>query len=135
MQLPSALRLRESPQGDVPPRKHHGAEGLQGKDVTGLFENKLTGEQYLVTFKRDFYHQFSNHFPNLPEPGYGMTFNKKPVTWAAMEGLTLVAVMPRGVAYRCPADEAQAYYLKWKTDVPHIEGEMGTPAKMWPRLF
>ena len=108
---------------------------IEGAKIAAVFENKRTGEKFLVMFKRDFYHQFSNHFPKIPEAGYGMIISKKIVEWAADEEMTLVAVMPRGVAYKCGAVEAIEYYRKWKTDVPHIEGEIGTPARMWPRLF
>jgi hypothetical protein len=108
---------------------------LANQKVGTIFENKVTRELYLVMFKREFYHQFSKHFPQVPDLGFGMICNTNLVRYAASEEMTLVAVMPKGIAYKCNGKEAWEYYEKWKTDVPHIEGEMGTPARIWPRLF
>lgn len=107
---------------------------LGGLRVGVLFRQLSTGERYLLLFKRAPYYQFSNHFPLAPNGGYGMICNLKLVHWAALEDITIAAMMPDGKTYAIVAKEFYDYYEENETEVPHMDGEIATPFKMWRRL-
>ena len=108
---------------------------LEGRIVAYLFEAQGTGEKFVIMFKRNFYFQFSNHFPNVKETGYGMTCSIKIVQFAATEGYKLIAVMPNGKGYVADPNEVLTYFLDNNTEVPHLPDEMGSPLSMWERKF
>jgi len=108
---------------------------LEGRTVAYLFEAQETGEKFVIMFKRNFYFQFSNHFPTIKETGYGMTCSIKIIHFAATEGYKLVAVMPNGKGYVADPDKVLTYFLDNNTVVPHLPDEMGSPLSMWERKF
>lgn len=108
---------------------------LGGLRVGAMFRQLSTGKMYLLLFKREPYFHFAKHFPKVPERGYGMICNLKLAHWAALEDIIIVTVMPDGRAYSIDGKTLYDYYEKYDTEVPHMEGEMATPFKMWRRLF
>jgi len=97
-----------------------------------------TGGGFCITLKRDFYKSFKTHFKDRPEiakEGWGQVANKRLIAFCANYGLTFVAVMPDAKIYAIDAKEFIKYYLKHKTDVPHLEGEIACPLHMFRRLY
>lgn len=93
-------------------------------------------EKYCVTFKRGWYHDFSYHFPQVPDKGYGqitslnllLVCEKEHIAW-------LVAVMPNGTGYKIEVLSFLKYWKTYGTNVPHLPGEVAAPIKMWERMF
>lgn len=94
------------------------------------------GRRYCVTYKRDWYRSFSLHFPYVPDKGYGQITSLNLLLYCQKNGIgKLVAVMPQGVAYVIDIDTFLSYYQRYKTDVPHLPGEVASPARLWTRLY
>ena len=128
---------------------------IQGQEIGALIEARAYGERkyvdgsrirdltsYLgftekscVVFKRDWYKNFGRHFPGV-DPGWGQISNLKLLWSLQRKGISkLVAVMPGGVAYSIPVRTFLRYYDEFKTDVPHLPGEIASPIKMWTREY
>lgn len=108
---------------------------FEGARIGTLFINTITKDRYLVMFKRHFYIHFSNHFPQVPEKGYGIITAKKIVGWASEEDIIITAIFPSGRCYSIHATDFWLYYEKYGTDCVHAEGEIASPLKMWKRVF
>lgn len=93
------------------------------------------GITYLVLFKRDRYHFFSRHFPQVPEKGHGIIANIKLVHWCAVEGFRMAAVFPDGNCYWIDGREFWDYYEKYGTEHPSLPEEIATPFGSWKFLF
>ena len=90
--------------------------------------------KYCLTFKREFYHNFKYH-TNIKNAGWGQIANKKLVTYCANFGYILIIVMPNGNIYGIDGKKFIKYYLKFKTDVPYLDGEIAISLKELSRLF
>jgi len=113
-----------------------------GNRLAVVYKKPGTTEFYCVTFKREWYHNFSNHFPFVPDKGIGQIASLNLLEACRWKGVeNLVAVMPDGVAYVCSVKEFLEYYYKWGTDVEtttgheHLQGEVASPVRMWKRLY
>lgn len=108
---------------------------FEGARIGSLFLNTITKDRYLVVFKRHFYIRFSDHFPQVPEKGYGIITAKKIVGWTADEDIILAAIFPSGRCYTIPAIDFWLYYEKYETDCVHAEGEIAIALSRWERIF
>jgi len=107
---------------------------FEGARIGAVFEG--LNERYLVMFKREFYRRFSEHFPDVPQRGYGVVTAKKIVGWAADEGLILAAVFPSGRCYSIDGYDFWLFYEEYKTDCRHLKGEeIAAPLEAFKRLF
>lgn len=115
---------------------------LNDRFVAAVFQDPETRERYAVTFKRDWYHNFSRDFPIVPEHGWGQISSRDLLVYCRESGVRfLVAVMPRGVAYVIDVSEFLRYADTFKTDVDltpgkaHLVGEVACPIRMWRRFY
>lgn len=108
---------------------------FEGARIGALFENKLMDKRYFVMFKREFYRQFSNHFPEVPQKGYGVVTAKKIVAWAADEGVYIAVVFPSGRCYSIDGYDFWLFYEEYKTDCKHLEGEIAVSLERFKREF
>ena len=92
-------------------------------------------KRYLVMFKREFYHSFSRHFPEVPDKGFGIVTAKKIVGWAADQDIIIASVFPDGRCYSVHAYDYWLYYEQYKTDVAHLPGEIAYPLELANRDF
>lgn len=108
-----------------------------GRHVATVFRRPYPPhEKCCVTLKRDWYKNFSFHFPQCPEKGWGQITSLKLLRCCEQQGISwLVAVMPNGVGYKIEVSEFLRYYEQYKTEVPHLPGEVAAPIKMWKRMF
>ena len=90
-------------------------------------------EKFCVTFKREYYKAFGDHFGT--QEGYGQIANKRLLVFCANYGYIFVMVMPDSKIYAIDAKEFIKYYLQHKTDVPHLDGEIACRLKMFRRLY
>jgi hypothetical protein len=98
------------------------------------------GESYLVQFKREYYRSFSHHFPNIKKVD-GTAFG-----WATIMSLTtlnmaltkeisrVMFITPDRKIYSCYANLFKRFYEKYKTNVPHLPGEVAMPLEYFERL-
>lgn len=107
-----------------------------GAHVAGVFYDVFSVEKFCVTLKKEWYNNFSTHFPDVPEKGFGQITSLTLLLYCEQAGIAwLVAVMPQGVAYKIDVAAFLRYYFKYRTDVPHLRGEVASPIKMWTRLY
>jgi len=107
---------------------------FEGARIGALYED--LNERYLVMFKREFYRSFSNHFPDVPQTGYGVVTAKKIVAWAVDEGIIIAAIFPSGRCYCIDAYDFWLFYEEYKTDCKHLKGqEIAAPLEKFKRLF
>lgn len=111
-------------------------EDEESRWVATVFTDPATGHQYAVTFKREWYGAFGRHFREKKVPrGWGQASSKELVEHCLQKGVRyIVAVMPSGRFYRIEAQDFWDFYLAHGTDIPHLEGEIACPAKMWKRM-
>jgi len=93
---------------------------------------RTSRNKYFITFKRDYYKSFQYHFNN--NDGWGQISNKELVQKCIQEEAIFVMVMPDSKIYYIDPVEFMDYYKKNKTDVPHLEGEIACPLKMFSRF-
>ena len=83
---------------------------------------------FLVTFKREYYHNFSHHFPGFEGAGWGQIGNKNMIKQASNYKAFIVMVMPDEKIYVVPGITWWAF---WKNEigreVPHAPGEIPLP--------
>ena len=90
-------------------------------------------DKKLLVFKRQYYRSFSRHFREIVKDtgrgnGYAQTMNLKLLKMAERLGIeSLVIVMEDGAAYETYIKTFINYYEKYKTDVPHLDGEVAMP--------
>jgi len=107
---------------------------FEGARIGALFED--LNERYLVMFKREFYRSFSDHFPDVPQKGYGVVTAKKIVGWAADEGIIIAAIFPSGRCYSIDGYDFWLFYEEYKTDCRHLKGEeIAAPLEAFKREF
>jgi hypothetical protein len=89
-------------------------------------------KKYCVTFKRAFYQSFEYHF--LRGEGFGQVANKKLLAFCANNRIQeFIMVMPDERIYAISPVAFLKYYVDNKTDVPHLDGEIACPLKMFTR--
>jgi len=84
---------------------------------------------YCVCFKREYYKNFQYHFPALGKVGWGQIANKDLLKECEESDYAYVIVMPDEKIYVIKAGFWLDYYDKFKTDVPHLKGEIAIPMK------
>lgn len=98
-------------------------------------------ESFFVLFKRDFYHNFKNHFPHITKSGgvhfgFAQIMNKALLNKAISEGVDwIVFVMPDKHCYKCSAKFFKNFYDLYHTDVPYLEGEIAMPLDFFEPAF
>jgi hypothetical protein len=92
------------------------------------------GVKLCVCFKRDYYKNFQFHFPKVGYVGYGQVANKHLLEYCDENGYEYIMVMPDGKVYRISPRSWLDYYKVYKTDVPHLDGEIAIPLKMLRRM-
>jgi len=114
-------------------------------DFKGRFDDtsmvaRIKGELTLIQFKRDFYHNFPYHFPNVVKAdgtkyGWAQIMSLSSLNRALIEGITkLIFITPDKKIYTCYSNLFKKFYLKNKTDVPHLEGEIAMPLDFFERV-
>jgi len=111
---------------------------LNRRILAKLFRDRR-GCRYCVLFKRDFYHKFSKHFPNVPYKGFGQVFSLALLERLEKIGVdNLVLVMPYRngyVGYKASVKQILEFYHQYKTKVPHLEETVAFPASFLKRFF
>ena len=114
-------------------------------DFIGRFDDisivaRIRGERSLVQFKREYYRNFAYHFPDVKKT------DGKPYGWAQIMSLSslnraivediekVIFITPDGKMYSCYSNLFKKFYLKNKTDVPHLEGEIAMPLDFFERV-
>ena len=98
------------------------------------------GENYLVTYKRDYYRNFKYHFPNCKQPdgtdyGWAQVMNKILIDRACEDYISfMVFVMPNKKAYKIKPTVFKEFIMKHNTEVPHLKGEMSIPLQYFERF-
>jgi hypothetical protein len=103
-------------------------------DGYAMFLTTHDGERYCICFKREYYQNFQFHFPSLGKVGWGQIANKELIERCAKGNFTYVAIMPDGKMYQIDPTFWLNYYTRFKTDVPHLEGEIAVPMKLFKRF-
>lgn len=94
-------------------------------------------ETYFVMFKRDFYKRFRQHFsgPEFEHFGYAQIMNLELLNEIVERDIDwIVFVMPDGKAYRANPRLFKKFHEKYKTDVPHLVGEVALPLNFFERI-
>lgn len=114
---------------------------LNDRFVAVVYLDPNTQERYAVTFKRDWYHNFSRDF-DVPQKGWGQISTRDLLVYCRDTGVKfLVAVMPQGEAYVIEVNKFLSYADRFKTDVSmtpgkaHLIGEVACPIRMWRRYY
>ena len=109
----------------------HGAEG--NKDIKSK-------ETYLVMFKRQYYRAFKSHFPNCTKAdgkpyGWAQIMNKELLERACRRNINWVAfVTPDGAVYKTLPMQFKRFSEAYKTETPHLKGEVAMPLPFFRRL-
>jgi hypothetical protein len=123
----------------------HLREEIKRIEFTGRFDDtavvaKIKGDKCLIQFKREYYRNFSNHFPKVKKPngnsyGWAQIMSLDSLNRAIIEGIDrLIFITPDGKIYSCYSKLFKKFYEKHKTDVPHLEGEVAMPLDFFERL-
>lgn len=110
---------------------------LRINDVGYVF--RVGGEKALVMFKRELYHNFRYHFPDILKPsgthyGYGQIMSRKMLEYACSCLDWVYFITEDGKVYRCRPMLFYKFYLKYHTDVPHLPGEVALPIELFERV-
>lgn len=99
------------------------------------------GKKYFVMFKREYYRNFSAHFPHVVKEdgsahGWGQVMNESLLKIAAHNKTDyLVFITPDAVAYRCEPSRFYSFAVEFQTHVPHLYGEVAMPLQFFERMF
>ena len=118
---------------------------IKGIDFIGRFDDnsivaRIRGKRSLVQFKREYYHNFAHHFPDVKKPdgkpyGWAQIMSLKSLNRAIVEDIEkVIFITPDGKMYSCYTNQFKKFYLKNETDVPHLEGEIAMPLDFFERL-
>lgn len=117
-------------------------EDEKSKLLAGMFLDPATDELYVVTFKREWYENFSFDFPSSPQKGYGQIASLALLQYCVDQQCdNIVAVMPNGTAYCASVQSCINFYNEHHTDVSktrgkaHMAGEVASPIQFWKRIY
>lgn len=88
-----------------------------------------SGKKYCMTYKRFYYKNFGYHFNN--QEGWGQVANKDLISYCVLLGIDFVMVMPDSKIYIIDSKVFYDYYKEHKTDVPHLDGEIACPLRLF----
>ena len=120
-------------------------KSINGIDFIGRFDDtsivaKVKGTKSLIQFKREYYRNFAYHFPEVKKEdgssyGWAQIMSLSSLNRAIIEGIDkIVFITPDGKMYSCYSQLFKKFYLKNKTDVPHLEGEIAMPLDFFERF-
>jgi len=120
-------------------------KSLNGIDFIGRFDDnsivaKMKGIRSLIQFKREYYRNFVYHFPDVKKEdgksyGWAQIMSLSSLNRALIEDIEkLVFITPDGKMYSCYTRLFKNFYLKNKTDVPHLKGEIAMPLDFFERV-
>lgn len=126
--LEDAVRIFKEKEGFTP-------GDIRGADNGFYFRTLYTARgNYCVTFKRDYYHEFSRHFPNEGEDDPGITANIKLLQACARNHVKFVAVMGDGSVRIIQPERFLLYAANHNLRVPHLQGEVACPERMFSSI-
>lgn len=90
---------------------------------------KAPGEAYLVIFKRELYHSFKYHFPQVKKEdgtayGYGQIISKGLLDYAIQHNIPwVIFVLPDRKAYKCSSRLFQKFAAMHDTHIPYMRDD------------
>ena len=120
-------------------------KSLNGIDFIGRFDDnsivaKIKGTRSLIQFKREYYRNFAYHFPDVKKEdgksyGWAQIMSLSSLNRAIIEDIEkIIFITPDGKMYSCYTNLFKKFYLKNKTDVPHLVGEIAMPLDFFERV-